>query len=108
MKTSRSILIVEDEEIIRTTLREFLTGEGYSVADAATVSGTLWLSYLFALFYFLVAAGAVTHKDLLLESPVKLPFLGVDLPLKVFFLARPARVPDRARLRAAAFRAAGR
>ena len=44
MKTHRSILIVEDEEIIRTTLREFLTGEGYTVADAANVNDALRLA----------------------------------------------------------------
>jgi CheY-like chemotaxis protein len=44
VKTSRSILIVEDEEIIRTTLREFLTGEGYLVADAGTVADALKLA----------------------------------------------------------------
>jgi DNA-binding NtrC family response regulator len=44
LKSSRSILIVEDEEIIRTTLREFLTGEGYSVADAGTVADALKLA----------------------------------------------------------------
>jgi uncharacterized protein YjbI with pentapeptide repeats len=49
----------------------------------------LWISYLFALFYFAIAAGAVTHRDLLLESPVKLPFLNVELPLKPFFVLGP-------------------
>ena len=44
VKSSRSILIVEDEEIIRTTLREFLTGEGYWVADAGTVADALKLA----------------------------------------------------------------
>jgi len=34
----RSILIVEDEVIIRTTLQEFLSGEGYETASAATVA----------------------------------------------------------------------
>jgi Na+-transporting NADH:ubiquinone oxidoreductase subunit NqrE len=60
-----------------------------AVEDAAAVSGGLWLSYLFVLFYIAVAAGAVTHVDLLLESPVKLPFLGIDLPLKAFFFLAP-------------------
>lgn len=60
-----------------------------AVVDAAAVSGTYWLSYLFALFYLLVAAGSVTHRDLLLESPVKLPFLNIDLPLVGFFLFGP-------------------
>jgi uncharacterized protein YjbI with pentapeptide repeats len=60
-----------------------------TVEDAAAVSGGLWLSYLFVLFYFAVAAGTVTHVDLLLENPVKLPFLGVELPLKAFFFLTP-------------------
>ena len=47
-----------------------------TVKDAANVSGGLWLSYLFVLFYIGVAAGAVTHADLFLLRPVKLPFLG--------------------------------
>ncbi len=60
-----------------------------AVADAAGVSAGLWLSYLFVLFYLLVAVGGVTHRDLFLESPVKLPFLGVDLPLEGFFWLGP-------------------
>jgi Pentapeptide repeats (8 copies) len=60
-----------------------------SVEDAASVSAGLWLSYLFVLFYIGIAAGAVTHTDLLLENPVKLPFLGVDLPLIAFFVLAP-------------------
>lgn len=34
----KSVLIVEDEVIIRRTLREFLMGEGYVVAEAGTVA----------------------------------------------------------------------
>jgi uncharacterized protein YjbI with pentapeptide repeats len=60
-----------------------------SVEDAASVSAGLWLSYLFVLLYIGIAAGAVTHRDLLLESPVKLPFLSVDLPLVAFFFLAP-------------------
>jgi hypothetical protein len=60
-----------------------------AVVDAAGVGTGLWLSYLFALFYFAIAAGAVTHSDLLLEKPVKLPFLNVELPLKAFFVLGP-------------------
>jgi hypothetical protein len=60
-----------------------------AVVDAATVGTGLWLSYLFVLFYFAIAAGAVTHRDLLLENSVKLPFLNVELPLKAFFVFGP-------------------
>lgn len=41
MKPIRSVLIVEDEEVIRTTLREFLSGEGYDVSEAKNVSEAL-------------------------------------------------------------------
>ena len=61
-----------------------------AVIAAAAVGGGLWLSYLFVLFYLLVAAGAVTPIDLCLENPVKLPFLNIDLPLKGFFWLGPA------------------
>src|SRR5208283_5516167 len=60
-----------------------------SVEDAASVSGGLWLSYLFVLFYIAIAAGAVTHEDLLLERSVKLPFLNVELALLAFFVLAP-------------------
>jgi uncharacterized protein YjbI with pentapeptide repeats len=61
-----------------------------SVEDAAAASAGIWLSYLFTLFYLAIAAGGVTHTDLLLETPVKLPFLNVDLPLVAFFALAPA------------------
>src|SRR5271156_1424990 len=60
-----------------------------AVVDAAGVGAGLWFSYLFALFYFAIATFAVTHRDLLLENPVKLPFLNVELPLKAFFILGP-------------------
>jgi hypothetical protein len=61
-----------------------------AVVDAANISGGLWLSYLFVLFYLQIAAGSITHADLFLENPVKLPFLNVDLPLKGFAWLGPA------------------
>ncbi len=60
-----------------------------AVDDAAPVGGGLWLSYLFVLFYLAVAAGAVTHADLFFEKAVKLPFLGIELPLFAFFFLAP-------------------
>ena len=53
---------------------------------SATASGSAISSRC---LYFAIAAGAVTHRDLLLESPVKLPFLNVELPLKAFFILGP-------------------
>jgi hypothetical protein len=60
-----------------------------AVVDAAGVGYGLWFSYLFVLLYFAIATGAVTHRDLLLENSVKLPFLNVELPLKAFFVLGP-------------------
>jgi uncharacterized protein YjbI with pentapeptide repeats len=60
-----------------------------AVSDAATVGGGLWLSYLFVFFYLAIAAGGVTHRDLLFENPVKLPFLNTELPLIGFFSISP-------------------
>src|SRR5215470_4776826 len=57
-----------------------------AVVDAASIGVGLWISYLFVLFYFAIADGAVTHRDLLFENPVKLPFLNIGLPLKGFFI----------------------
>ena len=61
-----------------------------AVVDAASVGAGLWFSYLFVLLYLLIAVGSVTHRDLFLESPVRLPFLNVDLPLLGFFVLGPA------------------
>jgi uncharacterized protein YjbI with pentapeptide repeats len=60
-----------------------------SVVDAAGVGAGLWISYLFVLLYLLIATGGVTHRDLLFESPIKLPFLSVELPLVGFFVLGP-------------------
>lgn len=56
-----------------------------AVVEAAAVGAGLWLSYLFVFFYLAIAVGSVTYRDLFFESPVKLPFLNVDLPLLGFF-----------------------
>jgi uncharacterized protein YjbI with pentapeptide repeats len=61
-----------------------------SLNDSATRVSTLWISYLLFGLYLLVAAGTATHRQLLLEEPLKLPALGSDVPLVWFFLVSPA------------------
>jgi len=63
-----------------------------AVVEAAGVGTGLWISYLFVLLYLLVAVGSISHRDLLLENSIKLPFLNVELPLVGFFLFGPAIV----------------
>ena len=40
--------------------------------------------------YLLVTLAGVTHVDLLLNSPVRLPIINVEIPLFSFFLYQPA------------------
>jgi len=60
-----------------------------SLNDSATRVSTIWISFLIFGVYLIVAAGTVTHRHLLLEDPVKLPVLNIDLPLVGFFFVAP-------------------
>jgi uncharacterized protein YjbI with pentapeptide repeats len=60
-----------------------------SLNDAAARVLTVWLSWLTFALYLAIAAGSVTHEMLLLEKPIKLPVLNVDLPIVAFFAVSP-------------------
>jgi uncharacterized protein YjbI with pentapeptide repeats len=60
-----------------------------SLNDSATRVSTVWISLLGFGLYLVVAAGAVTDRQLLLKDPVRLPALNVDLPLRGFFFLTP-------------------
>ena len=60
-----------------------------SLNDSATRVSTIWVSFLIFALYLVVSAGTVTHRQLLLEDPVKLPVLNIDLPLYGFFFLAP-------------------
>src|SRR5215472_13891756 len=60
-----------------------------SLNDSATRVSTIWISFLIFGLYLVIAAGTVTHRQLLLEEPVKLPVLNIDLPLLGFFFLAP-------------------
>ena len=55
--------------------------------DASAPAKNAWLAFLALLAYLLVTLGGVSHKDLLLNDPVKLPIINVDIPLFSFFHA---------------------
>ena len=57
--------------------------------DSATRVSTIWISFLLFGLYLVIAAGTVTHRQLLLQDPVKLPALNIDLPLVGFFFLAP-------------------
>jgi uncharacterized protein YjbI with pentapeptide repeats/transposase-like protein len=60
-----------------------------SANGASDPARNAWLAFLALLTYLLVALGGVSHKDLLLNSPVKLPIVNVDIPLFSFFQYAP-------------------
>jgi uncharacterized protein YjbI with pentapeptide repeats len=60
-----------------------------SLNDSATRVSTIWVSFLVFGLYLVVAAGNVTHRQLLLEDAIKLPVLNIDLPLVGFFFLAP-------------------
>lgn len=73
----------------RRTPKQDLTPYCVAVNEASKRSRTLWFGYIALLAYLFVTVGAVTHMDLLLQSPVKLPVLNVKLPLTGFFAVAP-------------------
>lgn len=66
----------------------------YSLLDAlntaAARANRLWLLFLALMAYLALAVGALTHRDLLLDSGIVLPLLQTRIDLSRFFLAAPA------------------
>src|SRR5262245_41861542 len=57
--------------------------------DAAGKASVLWTTFITFQLYLAIAFGSVTHRELFLETPIKLPLLNVDLPLVGFFVVAP-------------------
>jgi uncharacterized protein YjbI with pentapeptide repeats len=60
-----------------------------SLNDSATRVSTIWVSFLIFGLYLLTAVTTVTHRQLFLAEPLKLPVLNIDLPLWGFFFLAP-------------------
>jgi uncharacterized protein YjbI with pentapeptide repeats len=60
-----------------------------SLNDSATRVSTIWVSFLLFGLYLVTAAGSVTHRQLFLKEPIKLPVLNIDLPFIGFWLLGP-------------------
>lgn len=65
----------------------------YSLLEAVNHSSdtahTGWIIFLAIMTYFMIAVAGVTHKDLLLQTPVSLPILQVDIQIAQFFQFAP-------------------
>jgi uncharacterized protein YjbI with pentapeptide repeats len=60
-----------------------------AVNDAAGKSALLWTTFITLCTYLLIASGSIKHRDLFLGTSVKLPILGVDLPVTGYFTVAP-------------------
>jgi uncharacterized protein YjbI with pentapeptide repeats len=60
-----------------------------AVNDSAGKAGVLWTSFITLGTYLLIATGSVTHRSLFLNSAIKLPVLGVELPVTGYFFVAP-------------------
>jgi len=49
-----------------------------------------WVVFIAVLAYFFITLAGITHTDLLLNTPVTLPILQVDIGLRAFFIFAPA------------------
>jgi uncharacterized protein YjbI with pentapeptide repeats len=57
--------------------------------DAAGKASVLWTTFIIFQFYLAITFGSLTHRDLFLETTIKLPLLSVDLPFIGFFVVAP-------------------
>ena len=60
-----------------------------AINDASSRTAALWISFLTFMAYLTMTVGAVTHENLLKQTPIKLPVFNVDLPLVGFFWIAP-------------------
>jgi uncharacterized protein YjbI with pentapeptide repeats len=60
-----------------------------AVNNSSDTAHTAWLIFIAVMAYLMVAVAGVTHKDLLLETPVNLPILQVSIQLAQFFQFAP-------------------
>jgi uncharacterized protein YjbI with pentapeptide repeats len=60
-----------------------------AVNNSSDTAHTAWLIFIAVMAYLMVAVAGVTHKDLLLETPVNLPILQVSIQLTQFFQFAP-------------------
>jgi hypothetical protein len=60
-----------------------------AVVDATNMARNIWVLFLSFAFFVAVAVGPVTHRQILLEEPLRLPLFNVDLPLTAYAIVAP-------------------
>jgi uncharacterized protein YjbI with pentapeptide repeats len=60
-----------------------------AVNSSSDTANTSWLIFLGIMAYFTIAVAGVSHRDLLLETPVSLPIMQVQVQQAQFFLFAP-------------------
>jgi uncharacterized protein YjbI with pentapeptide repeats len=60
-----------------------------AVNNSSDTAHTAWLIFLGIMTYLMIAVAGVTHKDLLLGTPVELPILQIKIQLSQFFQFAP-------------------
>jgi uncharacterized protein YjbI with pentapeptide repeats len=93
MAETRTTPLAKTTKAPRRTRRPKLSDEAEALLkdanDASSGARNAWLAFLALITYLLVTLGGVSHRDLLLNSPVKLPIINVELPLFSFFQYAP-------------------
>jgi hypothetical protein len=69
----------------RTSVEQLLEAANAAAAHARTI----WVTFLLFATYLAITVGSTTHVDLLLENPVTLPLLNVELDLFTFYWVAP-------------------
>lgn len=60
-----------------------------AVNDTAGKVSLLWTSFILLGVYLAITTASVTHRDLLMNTPIRMPVLGVDLPANGYFAVAP-------------------
>ncbi len=60
-----------------------------AVNEASAQARNMWLSFLAFITYLVVALASITDKGLLLNEPIKLPIINVEISIIAFFVFGP-------------------
>jgi uncharacterized protein YjbI with pentapeptide repeats len=60
-----------------------------ALESAANIARGLWFTFMSLAAGVIITTGSVTHRDLFLETPVRLPLLNAELPMVAFFWVAP-------------------